>query len=254
MIDLEKIPTNTTSGINLKKSTETLGEHLVDLSKKKGIDLEKHIAKVAVVLDYSGSMSGLYNSGKVQKVLNRLFPLALRFDDNGELDVFLFSNGYKQMEGMTLENYEDYVKKVILKSSFSMGGTEYAPVINGLLKEYSSQKKQSFLSSIFKNNVQGETIDNTPTFVIFITDGENYDERETDQAVRESSKQNIFIQFVGIGNERFSYLSKLDDLDGRPVDNTGFIRVKDFEKISDEEVYQQLLDQYPDWLKAKGLK
>ena len=92
-----------------------------------------------------------------------------------------------------------------------------------------------------------------PAFVIFITDGANFDERETDKAIRESSEENIFIQFVGIGNSSFKYLEKLDDLDGRRCDNTGFIKVKDFEKLSDEEVYKQLLSQYPEWIEAVGL-
>ena len=54
------------------------------------------------------------------------------------------------------------------------------------------------------------------------------------------------------GNEEFEYLQKLDDLKDRPVDNTGFIKVEDFENLEDEEVYNMLLSQYPEWL--KGLK
>jgi hypothetical protein len=46
-------------------------------------------------------------------------------------------------------------------------------------------------------------------------------------------------------------LEHLDDLTGRPVDNTGFIQVNDLDRVSDEDLFERLLEQYPDWLKAK---
>lgn len=62
---------------------------LLDLRKKEVnvLCLEKPelkglTSRVAVVLDYSGSMNQLYKDGTVQAVLERLFPLALQFDDN----------------------------------------------------------------------------------------------------------------------------------------------------------------------------
>ena len=92
-----------------------------------------------------------------------------------------------------------------------------------------------------------EELNNLPN----CTDGNNDDKRATNEIVKESSYKNIFIQFVGIGNERFDYLERLDDLSGRPVDNTGFIKVADMERLSDEQLFEMLLDQYPDWLRNK---
>lgn len=89
-----------------------------------------------------------------------------------------------------------------------------------------------------------------PAFGIFITDGENDDAYATDRAIRNSSKLKIFYQFVGIGFENFRYLQKLDDLDGRDVDNTAFIKVSDFARLDDEQLYAKLLEQYPQWLRA----
>ena len=74
---------------------------------------------------------------------------------------------------------------------------------------------------------------------------------ETDRAIRKSSKHKIFYQFVGIGKyESFDYLQKLDDLDGRAVDNTAFIKVEDFSRMDDDQLYDKLLEQYPQWLKV----
>lgn len=53
--------------INLSKSKDKLDKVLVNLSKEGKVNLSKHIAKVALAMDYSGSMDGLFMSGAVQK-------------------------------------------------------------------------------------------------------------------------------------------------------------------------------------------
>ena len=235
-LDLTKRIPDTAGGINLKKSVISLDKSLISLEKKSGLSFADHRAKVAVVMDYSGSMSSLYRSGAVQEVLTRLMPLALRFDDNGELDVWLFHHHYYRVESMNLDNFENYVKEEITSKNYRMGTTSYAPVLEDVLRKYF---------------VEDAATSNIPTFVVFITDGSNDDKRATNEIIKESSHKNIFIQFVGIGNERFEYLERLDDLTGRPVDNTGFIKVSDMARLSDEQLFDLLLDQYPDWLKNK---
>ena len=237
-VDITKSIPNTAAGINLKKSVISLDKSLISLEKKSGINFDGHRAKVAVVMDYSGSMSSLYRSGAVQNVLTRLMPLALRFDDNGELDVWIFDNSYHRVESIKLSNFESYVKEEIIGKGYRMGCTSYAPVWQEVLRKYF---------------VEDAATSNIPTFVVFITDGSNDDRRATNEVIKESSYKNIFIQFVGIGNERFEYLEKLDDLTGRPVDNTGFIKVSDMARLSDEELFDLLLDQYPDWLRNKRI-
>lgn len=244
---------NTTAGISLKKSVINLNKSLIDLTKKSGVNLDVHKARVAVVMDYSGSMRRLYTTGAVQKVLTRLMPLALRFDDNGELDIWLFNQSFKALPSMNLENFDNYVEEVANRSGFRFGATSYAPVLEDVLNTYfgKAKKKPGLFSNIFKKQEVEEN--EVPVFVIFITDGANNDKPATNQVIMKSANQKIFIQFVGIGEEKFEYLEKLDDLTGRPVDNTGFIKVKDFELLKDEEVYNMLLSQYPDWLKAMGI-
>lgn len=225
----------TTPKIRLTKASEALDGSIIRLTKRTGVDLSTHKARVFVVMDRSGSMYFNFHNGKVQDVLTRLLPLALKFDDNGELEVYVFNTKCKQMPAMNLQNYENYVKQQILQKGYEpQGGTCYAPVINQTVADYNDG-------------------DPNPAFGIVITDGENSDERETDRAVRGSSNYRNFYQFVGIGNERFRYLQKLDDLTGRAVDNTAFIKVEDFAKLTDDELYDLLLEQYPQWLKAMGI-
>ncbi len=222
--------------VNLEKSTENFGKVLVNLSKSSSIDLTKHMARVAMVFDFSGSMDLKFNNGSVQRVTTRLLPIGMRFDDNGEVESWLFSNGFKRLQSLNINNYQDYVERVMLRSGMSMGGTEYTPVLRDVTTYYMKENPSTL-----------------PAFVIFVTDGDNNqkDKAPTNAIVREISEYNEFVQFVGIGDDSFDYLRKLDDLTGRRFDNTGFISVRDMDQLIDEQLYTKLLRQYVDWLKVR---
>lgn len=225
---------DTHNEININESKENLNKVLVNLSKESEVDLTKHTARVALATDYSGSMSRAFHDGSLQRTISRLLPIALKFDDNGELESWLFSNGYKSLAAVSKSNYEKYVKNVMLKSGMSMGGTEYAPVLRDMVRYYKDVESSE-----------------TPTFIIFITDGENEDKSGTNEIILELSKYNIFVQFIGIGREKFEYLKQLDNLKGRKHDNTGFTAVEDMDKLNDEQLYTEILRQYKDWLNKK---
>ena len=267
MINLSKTEeqlTNEVMGkINLSKDKEVLGGHVVNLSKavvnlskKNDIDLSNHRARVVAVLDYSGSMYRMYTDGVVQETLNKLIPLGLMFDDNGEVDCYLFEDGYRKLEGMNSGNYGTYVRDIIKPNYRDMGCTCYAPVLRGINKDYfgDGRKVKGLFKGLFGKKTE-ESVDknNDPVFVIFITDGSNSDKHDTNEIIRELSSKNIFIQFIGIGDEKFSYLEKLDGLTGRECDNTGFEKFSGLKGLSDSELYNKVLSQYPNWLKARGL-
>lgn len=220
--------------IDMSKSAENLNRVLIDMSKGSKIDMTKHTARVALAMDYSGSMSDLFANGSVQDVITRLLPIALKFDDNGELESWLFSNNKERLDAVSINNYKNYVKEVMMNASMSMGGTNYAPVLKDIVRYY--------------KDVEPSKI---PAFIIFITDGENWDTDETNKIVKELSKYNMFVQFIGIGDEDFEYLKSLDDMKGRKYDNTGFTAVKDMNRMTDEELYTEILRQYKDWLNTK---
>lgn len=226
--------TPTTNVIDMSKSAESLNTVLIDMSKNNKIDMTKHTARVALAMDYSGSMANLFANGSVQDVITRLLPIALKFDDNGELESWLFSDWKKRLKAVTIKNYKNYVKSVMMKAHLDMGGTKYAPVLKDIVKYYKDIEPS-----------------NIPAFIIFITDGENWDTEETNRIVKELSNYNMFVQFIGIGDADFKYLKSLDDMKGRKHDNTGFTAVKDMNKMTDEELYTEILRQYKDWLNTK---
>jgi hypothetical protein len=94
----------------------------------------------------------------------------------------------------------------------------------------------------------------TPLLVIFLTDGGFAPSKDIARIITNAAHRPIFWQFVGIGNNNFGMLRNLDTLPGRVVDNAGFFAVTDLAKISDEELYDRLLSEFPAWLKAARAK
>ena len=112
--------------ILLEKRLEKEAPHLLDLSKKALISLEKvglaqHQAKVALCLDISGSMSRLYSSGKIQHFVERILALATRFDDDGSIDIFLFGKNAHDAGELTISNVNGYLTELFtLGTSFNL--------------------------------------------------------------------------------------------------------------------------------------
>lgn len=52
----------------------------------------------------------------------------------------------------------------------------------------------------------------------------------------------------------FSFLEKLDDLSGRYIDNADFFSVEDPQHVSDHELYDLLMQEYPSWVRAASTK
>ena len=83
------IQSPTSSKILLAKAEDGLNNIILRLKEEKNIDLSRHCARVFVIMDRSGSMENLYLNGSVQMALTRLLPLALKFGNNRELEVYL---------------------------------------------------------------------------------------------------------------------------------------------------------------------
>lgn len=232
--------------LNLEKELDLRKKIVLDLKKTKGLENQK--AQVIFALDFSGSMDFLYRNGSVQKLAERILPLGLAFDDNGEVDFYLFESGYKKMpENITLQNVDGYINNKVM-NKYIMGGTEYAPVINAIVKDFAA-KSSGFLGFGSKPAIM-----DLPVYVIFITDGENSDKSEAEAAIREASKHGIFFQFVGIGREQFQFLTKLDNLSGRNIDNANFFRVENLEAKTDNDLYELLLNEFPSFISEARTK
>jgi hypothetical protein len=205
-------------------------EEKIDIVLKKKNVFSPLMSRVGLVMDISGSMRSLYKNGIVQDVIEKIYPLATKFDDDGLLDMWVFATTHDSLPAVSQENFDTYVQKEILdaKPSCSWGQTKYAPVMYEVNDFYKDSK--------------------VPAFVIFITDGANSDKRMTEDILRKSSGNPIFWQYVGIGKEKFKFLEKLDELSGRYIDNANFFQLNDIATVSDDELYDRLLNEFPEWI------
>ena len=174
-------------------------------------------------------MNRLFKCGVIQEVIERILGLALNFDDDGDIDVMLFGTSAYQLPSVSLDEMEGYVERVIMSEYKIIEATKYATALQLIYKKYQRNKSD-------------------PAFVIFITDGNNSDKKETTELIRNLSKEKIFFQFVGIGKENFPYLKKLDNLTGRFLDNAGFMHINDIASVEDSILYNRLLNEFPEWL------
>ena len=204
------------------------------------LGLTEQKAQVIAVVDISLSMSWSFLSGKMQKLLDRILPLAMQFDDDGSIDVYLFHwLGFHNKKSFTLDNRKGYVFwKIIVKhalNAFFLGfATRYAPIMKRLNK----------------NCLQVSEKNEAPLFVLYFTDGDCWDKKSSEKAILESSKLPVFWKFIGLGGSSsgFSFLQKLDDLEDRSIDNCDFIHIKNLATIEDADLYQLLLREFPEWL------
>ncbi|CAM4406657.1 VWA domain-containing protein [Paenibacillus alkaliterrae] len=244
--------------IELRKKAE---EKLIDLSKKATISLTKKgltdvRARVGLAVDISGSMVQLFRSGVVQNTCERTLGLAMNFDDNEAADVFLFGIKDYGIGEIQKSNFFDFVDREITKKYKLEAGTQYAGVLRRIVDFYFpgavSEKKSGGLFGFGgKKELQLDTAKfqkQEPVYILFVTDGNCTDDRETEDIIRKASKLGIFFQFVGIGNESFNFLRKLDDLQGRFIDNAAFFSVKNLAQTSDDDLYDKLLHEFPSWI------
>ena len=225
----------------LRVKLEKSAPQLVNLSKTLAVSLQKQglsdtTARVALVLDASGSMTAQYQKGAVQGVVDRIATLAMRLDDDGALDTWGFASRHEKLPDVTLENVNGYVKKITHKASFmsiigKLGvSNNEPPVMRDILNFYRQTK--------------------LPALVVFISDGGVGSSEEIKKVLIEASKFPIFWQFVGLGGSNYGVLEDLDTMRGRAIDNASFFHVDDLHTISDEELYNRLLREFPLWLRA----
>ena len=228
--------------VSLEKKLQSGAPHLVSLAKPLELQLEKHhlqdcVARVGLVLDISGSMSSRYRDGTVQDIVNKTLPLAVQFDDDGELDCWYYGSRFKRMSSVNMQNYTSAVPSDWEDLMSDLGyGNDEPKVMQDVIKEYKSGR--------------------LPAYVLFITDGGVGSAGQIKKLMKEASYYPIFWQFVGVGGSSYGVLEKLDTMDDRYVDNANFFALDDFKTVSNSELYDRLLKEFPLWLneiRRKGM-
>lgn len=228
------------ASVSLEKKLETRAPRLVSLAKKATISLTKHKletveASVAFVLDASGSMTGQFKRGHVQSVLDRIAVLAAQFDDDGDMDLWGFAERHRKYPDVTLDNLDGYIATIQNTGKRSkweilpgLGGTNNEPPVMEEIVDYYRDSK-------------------IPVYIVFITDGGISKTRAIKDAIRRSANYPIFWKFVGLGGSNYGVLKNLDDFTDRKTDNTHFFAMDDFASVSDDKLFDQLLEEFRTW-------
>jgi stress response protein SCP2 len=250
--------------IDMEKRAAQQAPQLLNLTKQAAVSLQKrgladHTARVALCLDISASMSGLYRSGKIQALLERVLALGLRFDDNEAVDVFLFGANAHEVGELRMNNFQAFLGSVLQQHPLE-GGTYYGKAMQMIRHNYWGSAGPR----------HQPVRDNQPVYVMFVTDGATFDESVTIEQLKFSAFEPIFWQFMAIGDSPqavdanrsgkkkgflkrlmqsdFTFLENLDNMPGRFLDNANFFAVTDPANIPDEQLFDLMMAEYPGWL------
>lgn len=227
-VSFEKIQDRAPALVSLAKNAQTaIGQ----------VGLQGQVARVALCLDYSGSMRRLYKNGTVQGIAERILALGTQFDDDGEIDVFFFGSTAWYAGTLNLEDYEGGIDRLV--EGKQLGTTNYAGAVDLVVKK--SFARQGLFGKRPSRDV--------PVYVAFITDGEPDSRPAAEAAFRRASKDPVFFQTVGVGAGSFSFLEQVDDLQDRQVDNVGFMKVADPKRIDDAGLFAGMLNEFPQYLR-----
>lgn len=228
--------------ISLRK-VEEAAPALVSLYKSAGVSLRKHglegeRAAVYLVLDYSGSMRPYYGNGSAQALAERVLGLSAHLDDDGVVPTVFFSTGVDAVTEVGLDRHDGRIGEIVAGLGH-MGLTNYHLAMDAVIDHYMDS---------------GST---APALVVFQTDGGPSSKQAAERYLCKAAKLPLFWQFIGFGNpksKQFDYLRKLDELAvpaKRVVDNAGFFHAgKKPKNMPDEELYDQLVAEFPSWLAA----
>ncbi|MFG1805611.1 vWA domain-containing protein [Streptomyces sp. NPDC049040] len=213
---------------------------LVSLYKTAAVSLAKHQvtgqrAAVYLVLDRSGSMRPFYRDGSVQHLAEQTLALAANLDDDAVVPVVFFSTEVDGVAEIGLDAYRDRINP-LHESMGHLGRTNYHLAMQAVIDHYEASGAAD------------------PAFVVFQTDGSPTSKAAAEHVLCTAAKLPIFWQFVGFGDDEFRFLRRLDDLPvpgRRVVDNAGFFAAgKSPTTISDADLYDALLAEFPGWLSA----
>jgi hypothetical protein len=228
------------AAISLSKVEET-APALVSLYKSAGVSLRKHgldgqRAAVYLVVDYSGSMKPYYKDGSVQALADRVLGLSAHLDDDGIVPVVFFSTDVDAVTDIALADHQGRIERIVAGLGH-MGKTSYHLGMDAVIDHY--------LDSGSKE----------PALVVFQTDGGPINKLAAERYLCKAAKLPLFWQFIGFGDaksKQFEFLRKLDELavpEKRAVDNAGFFHAgSDPLKMSDAELYDRLVGEFPQWL------
>lgn len=248
--------------IDLKKYEQQKDTIKIDL-KKKGID-KPPIIRLGATFDLSGSTHDAFRNGYYEVMTERVTAVAGVLDDNGQMEMFGYSDEAVRFKDAEIDNYGKYVHDNILAGRHGMDmwhGTHFHAGMELVLEHYfgggvaaedagavekaKSAGKGLFgkLKGMFGTKEDASAADsndgdpNAPVFMMFLTDGEDSVPSMTDRVLAASQDKPILWVMIGV-DLNSSGRRGLQELD-RKWPNVTFVDVP-LTGISDTELYSKL--------------
>lgn len=200
----------------------------LDLTKSLELNLVKAniftpiTMAVKLAVDKSGSMDDEFRCGWVQDTIDLFLAAAMKFDDDGKMEVGFFNTSFKRTPDATAGDHATYIRKHGISAG---GGTCFADAIKGL----KGSNKGGFFGFGKKP---------TPTYIALITDGDNNDKYEFEAQL--DSLENTFVQIVAIGNGCDKrYLDRI----AAQYDTVEVLYVPDPKSVDQNKFYELLLNE-----------
>ncbi|MGW1184893.1 VWA domain-containing protein [Streptomyces drozdowiczii] len=241
----EHLPVDMRKRLSLRKQqvAVSLGKH----------GLERLTARVILVLDASGSMSALYSRGTVAGVTERMAAVAAQVDDDGEMQAWTFASNPARLPDLVIGELPEWLRLHVRVGQVSLFGRRKPPkgLVPGQvdMRAVGIQNEEQKVIAEVREYVHANPVP-APTLVLFFSDGGVYRNDEIERELRAAVEEPVFWQFIGLGRSQYGVLERFDTMPGRRVDNVGFFAVDDIERVSDEELYDRLLSEFPSWLRA----
>lgn len=228
-------------GFGKKKAAPVEETNLVDLTKKAAVSLEKHQvtgkrAAVYLVIDRSGSMSGYFRNGMVQRLADRVLALSANLDDDGVVPVAMFSSHLDVTFDLTIGQHNGAVDREHRRAG-AMGGTRYAPAIKWVTDHY----------------IGSGAVD--PAFVVFQTDGQPSDSADVRRLLSSATAHRIKWDFHGWGpgTEFLRELDAMNEGASGAWDNVSTLDVgADPAALSDELLYDHMAQSLAEAVRELG--
>ncbi|MCC9154864.1 VWA domain-containing protein [Streptomyces parvulus] len=219
---------------------------LVSLSKTAAVSLEKNglsglRAAVYLVVDRSYSMRRYFADGSVQHLADQALGLSAAVDDDGIVPLVMFDSRPYDTVDVGLDRYAGVVAHMhqLHGGENTMGGTHYTIAMRAVVDHYLASQATD------------------PALVIFQTDGAPQDEEDVRLQLKVTSKLPIFWAFVGFGPSKVRFLTELDTMRGRLLDNASYFHAgADPRGIPDSALYDGITREFGQWVpqaRRKGL-
>ncbi|MDR1961346.1 MAG: VWA domain-containing protein [Gracilibacteraceae bacterium] len=195
-------------------------------------DSVRRPVRTVLVADASGSMYEIYENGRVQRAIDKLFPLATVLHESVSMDFWAFAAKSRQFDPVLMENARSY--------SFDVSGG-YERWMSMLNYQYNNEAEaMRDIMMIYASSRE-------PVLTLFLTDGHLSAEWQIEEILIKTSRFPVFWQFIGLHGAEYGILEQVSEIPGRFSANADFLKLNDIDDLTDTELYTRLLTAVARW-------